>query len=81
VGPPRAGMWAHSGLLSGLLRWPWVVLYLFMRCGSCVGMTCRNSLGDFSLRFAPSCGLGGEAGCHLSGMQLRRSSSASPWRR
>jgi hypothetical protein len=25
VGPPPAGMWGHTGLLSGLLRRPWLV--------------------------------------------------------
>jgi hypothetical protein len=39
VGPPSAGMWGHSGLLSGLFRRPWLVLYLFMPCGSDDDMT------------------------------------------
>ena len=64
--PPAAGMWGHSGLLSGLLGLTRLVLHLFMPHRSVDDMTC----GEFLKIISPdtlSTGEPGESWCRIVG--------------
>ena len=69
MGLPPAGMWGHSGLLSLLFGWAWLVLYLFMPWGCGDDMTSVEFLPRFLASIRCFLLAWGEVGGCLSGQK------------